>query len=115
MENKIGLKVQDVQVGKRVYYYSYVDKYCNSKPEPAVITSGPCEICGTLCCKIDIKSSVVALNNLSEECVPEKHLSAKKRRSKERYQRFLELDGCWTDDFGEFIKNGWYKDLENDL
>jgi len=111
----IGLKVQDVEIGKRVFYYPWVDELENSKGEPAVITSGPCEISGTLCCRIDIRSGVVALRNLSEENIPEKRLSAKKRRAKSRYQRFLELDGCWTDNFGEYIKNGWYKEVENKI
>ena len=111
MGNRIGLKVQDVCVGKHVYYYAWADEYENSKPEEAVITDGVCEIGGTLCCRIDIRSSVVALRNLSEERIPARHLPARKRRSKARYQRFLELDG---DDFGEYIRNGWYKDAEKD-
>ena len=113
MNNRIGLRPTDIEIGKRVYYYPVVGKFNNSKAEAAIIESDVCEICGTLCCKIDIRSSVVALDNLSEEEFPEKHLSSKKRRAKERYQRFLELDGCWTSDFGEYIKKGWYKDLED--
>ena len=106
----IGLKVQDVEIGKRVYYYSWVDDQENPKGEPAVITGGPCEVGGTLCCNIDICSGVVALSNLSEENVPERHLTAQQHRSKTRYQRFLELEG---DDFGEYIRNGWYKYLDD--
>ena len=101
MERKIGLRVQDVHPGKHVYYYAWVDEYENSEPVEAVITSGPCEVGGTLCCRIDVRSGVVALRNLSEERVEKCKMTSNKRRSKEHYQRFLELDGCWTDDFGE--------------
>ncbi len=109
----IGLKVQDVKPGKRVFYYPWVSEQENPKGEPAMITGEACEVCGTLCCRIDIRSGVVALRNLSEENVPEKRLPARKRKAKSRYQRFLELDGCWTDDFREYIRNGWYKDVED--
>ena len=112
MTNNIGLKAQDIHIGKKVYYYSWCDEYENSEPLEATITGGVCEIGGTLCCNIDIRTSVVAIRNLSEEKYPKRRLTAKKRRAKSRYQRFLELDGCWTDDFGEYIRNGWYKEAE---
>ena len=109
----IGLKIQDVKIGKRVYYYSWVNDHENPEGRPAVITGEVREVCGTLCCNIDIISSVVALSNLSEENVPAKRLTAQKRRPKARYQRFLELDGCWTDDFGEYIRCGMYKYVDD--
>lgn len=105
----IGLKVQDVKVGQEVYYYEWADRYTNSKAEKATITSGPVEMAGgKLCCFIDIRNSVVALSNLSFECLPEKHLTEKQRRSKERYQDYIHRDLDCT--FAEYIKWGLYKE-----
>jgi hypothetical protein len=107
----IGLKVHDVEIGKRVYYYSYVGDFDNSEPLEATITGGPCEICGTLCCNIDIRTSVVALDNLSFERVEKKSLSAKKIRAKERYAKWEQADGTYDGiTFGEYLKYGLYKD-----
>ena len=40
----IGIKVQDVKVGRPVYYYSYAGKFTNSAAEKATITSDPVEL-----------------------------------------------------------------------
>ena len=115
MGNGIGLLVQDVVIGKKVFYYSFVGEDYNSEPQPAVITSGPCELCGTLCCGINIQNSIVSLSNLSEVEYPEKKspldgLSAKKRKAKDRYQLWLHSDSDWT--FGEFVKYRIYENYE---
>ena len=104
----IGIKVQDVQVGKQGYYYAYADKFFNSVAEKATITSGPVELpSGELCCRINIRGSVVALSNLSFECLPAKRLTEKQRLAKERYQDYLSRDlDC---SFAEYIKWGLYK------
>ena len=57
------MKVQDIQVGKKVKYHPILG---NRQFEDATITSGPYDICGTICCKIDIRSSVVDIENLEE-------------------------------------------------
>lgn len=57
------MKVQDIKVGKKVKYHPFLgDKMF----EEATITSGPYEMCGTICCMIDIRSSCVAIQNLEE-------------------------------------------------
>lgn len=64
---KIGLNKNDIKIGKKVFYYSWVDdEHNHSEPQEAVITSEPYEMCGTVCCKIDICKSVVDIENLSE-------------------------------------------------
>lgn len=100
------MRVQDVQVGKQVFYYSFADKYENAEPEPAVITSGPIQLAsGELCCMIDIRPAVVALSNLSEDKVPARRMTTRKRMAKERYQRFLNGDGIYDGiTFGDFCK-----------
>ena len=52
---------KEIQVGKKVWYYPILG---GSKKELAVIESEPYEMCGTTCCMIDIRSSVVAIENL---------------------------------------------------
>ena len=105
----IGIKVQDVQVGRQVYYYSYAGQFTNSSPEKATITSGPVEMpSGELCCFIDIRKSLVALSNLSFECLPERHLTKKQLKSKERYQKYIHRDLDIT--FAEYLKWGLYKE-----
>lgn len=52
---------EEIIIGTPVWYYPILD---NSKREEAVITSGPYEMCGTVCCKISIRSSVVCIDNL---------------------------------------------------
>ena len=69
------IKIQDVTPGTKVYYYSYIGEYDNSEPEAATITSGPMEICGTICCFIDIRNSVVCIDNLSFDNVSKRTIS----------------------------------------
>lgn len=57
------MKADKIKVGRSVWYYPILG---GSKREPAVITGGPYEMCGTICCKIDIVSSVVDIDNLEE-------------------------------------------------
>lgn len=107
---KIGLKIQDIEIGKEVYYYEYADKYTNTKSQKCVITSEPYEICDTLCCKINISPSVVALDNLSFEDIPEQHLSSKKIVAKSRYAMWNEADGTYDGiSFGDFLRYKMYK------
>ena len=110
---KIGIKVQDVVIGRKVYYYPWCNQFENDEPEEAIITNGPVEIGGTLCCFINIRSSCVALSNLSTEKFPKKSMSAKKRRAKERYARFLALDDCLGISFGDYVKYRVYERVEN--
>lgn len=108
----IGIKVQDVQIGKRVFYYPFANKMENSEPEAAVITSEPIEMpSGTLCCMIDIRSSVVALSNLSETEYHERRLTSRQRRAKDRYAKYAYADGTYDGiSFGEYLKYGLYKE-----
>ena len=110
--SRIGLKPQDIAIGRRVYYYEYANRFENSEPEEAIITNGVVEVGGTLCCFINIRSSVVALSNLSMEKFPEKHMSAKKRRAKQRYADFIALDDCFGCTFGEYVKYRIYERVE---
>lgn len=108
--SRIGLKPQQIEVGKKVYYYAYADKYQNSEPKEATITNGVHEICGTLICWIDISTSCVALSNLSFECLPEKHLTARQIAAKERYAMYDQGDGVYDGiSFGEFLKCRMYE------
>ena len=52
-----------IKIGKKVWYYPILG---GSKREEAVIKSEPYEMCGTTCCFIDIRSSVVDIDNLEE-------------------------------------------------
>lgn len=110
--NGIGIKVQDVKVGRKVFYYSYADDYWHSEPQEAVITSEPCEIGETLCCMISTQSSVVALSNLSFEKLPTfKPLNLGQRRAKERYHRYAHADGIYDGiSFGDYLRNRMYED-----
>lgn len=57
------MKKKDIIVGKKVWYYPILG---DTGREEAVITSEPLEMCGTTCCSIDIRSSVVDIENLEE-------------------------------------------------
>lgn len=57
------MKKEEIIVGTKVWYYPTLG---DSKREEAVITSGPYEMCGTVCCSIDIRSSVVCIDNLEK-------------------------------------------------
>ena len=54
---------EQIEIGKKVWYYPILG---DSKREEAVIKTEPYEMCGTVCCKIDIRSSVVDIENLEE-------------------------------------------------
>ena len=57
-----------IEIGKKVWYASFVDKDGNPDCElqEATITSEPYEMCGTVCCKISTSNSVVDIENLFE-------------------------------------------------
>lgn len=57
------MKKAQIEIGKKVWYYPILG---GSERKEAVITSEPYEMCGTVCCKIDIISSVVDIENLKE-------------------------------------------------
>ena len=57
------MKKENIKIGKKVWYYPIVG--CIEREE-AVITSEPLEMCGTTCCFIDIRSSVVSIENIKE-------------------------------------------------
>ena len=54
---------EDIKIGKKVWYYPILG---NTRREEAVITSEPVEMCGTTCCFINIRTSVVDIENLEE-------------------------------------------------
>ena len=108
---RIGIKVQDVEVGKKVYYYPYADEFTNAEPKEAIITSGPHEICGSLVCWINVSSSCVSLDNLSFDYYKEQKLTRKKKRAKTRYSKWYNSDGEYDGiSFGEYIKYRMYDD-----
>ena len=107
---RIGLKVQDIEIGKKAYYYAYADEYSNSGPKECVITSKPYEVCGSFVCWIDINSSCVSLDNLSFNYYKEQKLSSKKRKAKERYAKWINADGEYDGiPFVDYIKYQMYK------
>ena len=55
------MKKNQIVIGKKVWYYPVLG---GGERKEAVITSGPYEMCGTICCKIDILLSVVDIENL---------------------------------------------------
>lgn len=57
------MKKENVKYGILVKYYPTLGE---NKYEIAHITSEVYEICGTECCKINIRSGVVAIENLEE-------------------------------------------------
>jgi hypothetical protein len=57
------MKKKDIRIGKKVWYYPILGF---EEREEAVITSDIVEGCGTTCCFIDIRTSVVAIENLKE-------------------------------------------------
>lgn len=57
------MKKEEIKKGKKVWYYPILG---GEKKEAAVITSEPYEMCGTICCTIDIRTSVVCIENLEE-------------------------------------------------
>jgi hypothetical protein len=57
------MEKSEIKAGKKVWYYPILG---DSQRKEAVITSEPYEMCGTVCCKIDIMASVVDIENLEE-------------------------------------------------
>ena len=57
------MNVQDVINGKKVIYHPIIGEPYG---ENAVITSDVCNICGSLCCKIDIRPGYVDIEALEE-------------------------------------------------
>jgi len=57
------MKKEEIIVGAKVLYYPILGL---PTKEEAVITTGPYEMCGTVCCKINIRSSVVCIENLEK-------------------------------------------------
>lgn len=57
------MKKTKIEIGKKVWYYPILG---GAERKAAIITSQPYEMCGTTCCKIDIMSSVVDIDNLEE-------------------------------------------------
>lgn len=55
------MKKNEIVKGKKVWYYPILG---GTERKEATITSEPYEMCGTVCCKIDILSSVVDIDNL---------------------------------------------------
>ncbi len=54
---------EDIKIGKKVWYYPI---FGGTERKEATITSEPYEMCGTICCFINICSSVVDIENLEE-------------------------------------------------
>lgn len=57
------MKRNEIVIGKNVWYHPTIG---NSYREAAVITSEVYDICGSECCKIDIRSGVVDIEALEE-------------------------------------------------
>ena len=53
----------EANIGKKVWYHPIIG---NANREEALITSEPFDMCGTTCCMIDIRSSVVDIESLEE-------------------------------------------------
>lgn len=105
----IGLYLQQIEIGKEVYYYSYISEYSRSKPLKTRIISNPWQLgCGEIVCKIDGVAGGVSINHLSFENLPEIKISNKKLIAKERYNDFLQISDCYNITFGEYLKNKYY-------
>jgi hypothetical protein len=57
------MKKKDVRIGKKVWYYPVLGL---EEREEAVITSEPIDLYDTICCFINIRTSVVAIENIEE-------------------------------------------------
>lgn len=57
------MKVQNVKIGKKVIYHPVIG---GEYGEEAVITGEAYEMCGTICCFIDIRSGCVDIEALEE-------------------------------------------------
>ena len=58
------MKRNEIEVGRKVFYHPTIGA---PEKKPAVITSEVYDICGTECCKIDIRTGVVAIEALTED------------------------------------------------
>ncbi len=74
------MKKEEIIVGTKVWYCPILG---DSKKEEAVITSGPYEMCGTVCCNIDIRSSVVCIDNLKNWQYNEQYENTRYREKSE--------------------------------
>lgn len=54
---------EEIKIGKKVWYHQILDF---PKKEEAIITTEPFDMCGTICCFINIRTSVVDIENLEE-------------------------------------------------
>ena len=54
----------EIVIGKKVFYHPTISA---PEKEPAVITSEVYDICGSECCKIDIRAGVVDIEALTED------------------------------------------------
>lgn len=57
------MKVNEIKIGKKVIYHPIIGM---KDGKDVVITSEPYEMCGTICCFIDIMSSCVDIEALEE-------------------------------------------------
>lgn len=97
----IGILIHEAKIGKEVYYYSWKDRWTNPEPKKTKITGEVYQIGGQPTCMVEDVSGVVALTHLCFEYIPERKLSAKKIRAKERYRDYLRSESSLS--FGEWI------------
>lgn len=57
------MRKEDIIIGTPVWYYPFLK---GKDRKEAVISSGPYEMCGTVCCKINISAAVVCIDNLEK-------------------------------------------------
>ena len=57
------MKAKDIKIGKKVIYHPVIGEYYG---EEAVITGDAYEMCGNICCSIDIRSGCVDIEALDE-------------------------------------------------
>lgn len=96
--NKIGLNINDIEIGKEVYYYPWYDEITKENAEPikTKITYGVRLISNINMCHVEDVSGAVALSHLSFNYIPKHVLTAKKRKSKERYAEYLRVADCYN-------------------
>ena len=98
----IGLKIQDINVGDAVWYYSWIDKEneCHSEPTKSIIMHEPYQSSsGDIVCFIDGVSGYVLTSHLSKEYFPGNLYQ--KSVAKNRYKEYLRLD--FHNSFAEFM------------
>lgn len=57
------MKKEEIIVGTPVWFYPTLGL---PEKEESIIISGPYEMCGTVCCKINTRFSVVCIENLEK-------------------------------------------------